>query len=379
MIKAANLLASLGAKSSTVLALFILVAFYPVVFRTVQSAHPEDRLHDLGLPQWIITDTRNIPRFLESSEQPDVLVMGSSLILSPAYKINNRHTDFSLSFLEKQVAAMTGKQLKITNLGVAFAMVSDQYLLLKNAIDKGKAPKFVIYATAPRDFVDNTATEGNSPTAQILAVLDSNEEFFPKSLGVQDITAKLATHQSVFKTGIKHVRNAAEELGSAVILRNSANIDSAKPLHSRREVIANDMEMYKNRYNPPNYERLHEQVGYLNKLLLLCRSHDIPVLIVNMPITEMNRKLLDANLSSEYLKDLEVAALAFNCKFANVNSDQSYEAVPEYFDDTVHLSASGGKKFFSRLAQLLANDSDFATKFGVKTISLSGRLGSVHY
>ncbi|CAN5210631.1 hypothetical protein BH10CYA1_BH10CYA1_43510 [soil metagenome] len=351
------------AKSKTLIAIAILLAIYPLVFQNVLASSADDRLRDLGLPQWIIADTKNIPHFFASTTQPDVLVMGSSLILSPAYKVNNRHTDFTLTFLENEVTSRIGKQLTITNVGVAFAMASDQYLLFKEALARGKKPKFVVYAMAPRDFVDNSASAENSPMVQILASQDSNRDFFPKSLSSKDVGANLSTHQSIFKSCIRHLRSNAADIAARFLNNQTAGPDPAVPHHTREEIMAHDVELYETRYNPPNYPRLKEQISSLNQMLELCHRINIPVLLVNMPITQANKSLIAPDLSKEYFKEIENSARRFDCKFANLDGDQSYTTLPSNFDDSVHLSAIGGRKFFKDLAKLLASDPAFLAKF----------------
>jgi hypothetical protein len=207
------------------------------------------KLDGAGFPSWLITDTQTIPKLLDRKSSPDGVLMGSSLVLSPAYKLNSRHSDFSLGFLEKELTQRLGSSIGISNVGVAFAMASDQRRLLETMLARHIKPKFVIYGLAPRDFVDNSADAVNSPTNVTLDALDKRSgQFFPRALSRSSFENAVNAHRLVLR--------AISHAGRKTLMRifkplwGDTSVVEAHPVHSKAERIAFDVNVYRKRYNP---------------------------------------------------------------------------------------------------------------------------------
>lgn len=135
---------------------------------------------------------------------PDILLIGSSLMMSAPY-----YADFQIAkndpakkkaldaFLAKceqqrispfqsyhgadyfeQVMTHDGKRPSIFGLTCAACMASDAYLLLSRALAE-KKPKSVIWAVAPRDFVDNVVPPAGQTPAYKIA---DNLHFLPNEI-----------------------------------------------------------------------------------------------------------------------------------------------------------------------------------------------------
>jgi hypothetical protein len=326
----------------------------------VQSGPLSSKLDSAGFPKWLITDTQNIPKILDRRVSPDGLLMGSSLVLSPAYKLNSRHSDFSLGYLERELKERFGSSIGVSNVGVAFAMASDQSRLLDALLSRHIKPKFVIYGLAPRDFVDNSASIDNSPTAVTLNALDRHSgQFFPRSLRLQAVENAVNAHRMVLRA-LSHAARKTLARTLRPIFGDSSVAENT-PVHSKAERVAFDMNVYPKRYSPPNEGRLEEQLRSFEDMLLVCRANEIAVLLVNMPLTHENLEMIDPDLLASYEFGVRYYAEKYGAEFVDLENDPAYEN-PEYFDDTVHLSASGGRKFFGDLSEIMSKDSDIVRK-----------------
>lgn len=359
-----------GSTALLVPAIFLLA--YLFLFQFGQKGTDESELTDLGLPPPIAQMTRTLPKFLTSPSKPQVLLMGSSLVLSPAYMLEKliHRPDYDCTYFEDALKQRTGKQISVTNVGVVGAMACDQYAILKTALNTGKKPDFVIFGLAPRDFTDNLTTVENSPTQKVLTCYGSTNKLFPESLKSEDCALSFNMHKVTIDRWLKRIRKTATQ-SACQLYNHPASIEQTVPANSlakaertHRVVLATDIVDYRNRYNPPNYDRLKEQAAYLNSLLQLCRKEQIPVLLVNMPITQLNRRLIDPSLLEAVEHKVSETALSYHVPFLNLDKTDS-RSFDDYtdFTDSVHLAASGGKKFFNILSDYLVSDRTFSQVF----------------
>ncbi|HEY9732819.1 MAG TPA: D-alanyl-lipoteichoic acid biosynthesis protein DltD [Drouetiella sp.] len=351
---------SKAALSSAICATTIALLAYVGCFMKVQSGPLSTKLDSAGFPKWLITDTQNIPKILDRKRSPDGLLMGSSLVLSPAYKLNARHSDFSLGFLEKELRDRLGTAVGVSNAGVAFAMASDQSRLLDALLSRNIKPKFVVYGLAPRDFVDNSASVDNSPTRVTLDALDPHSgQFFPRSLRLPAFENAVNAHRLVLRA-ISHAGRKTLVRTLRPIFKDTSVADAA-PVHSKAERVAFDLNVYPKRYNPPNQDRLQAQLRSFEHMLQACQANQITVLLVNMPLTQKNVDMIDPELLASYEHGVTSMAERYGAEYVDLESDPTYDK-PEYFDDTVHLSASGGRKFFDDLSEIIFQDNAIVRK-----------------
>ena len=131
-----------------------------------------------------------IPEFLASSKNPDILVLGSSLSVYPAVRVddmmlkgktrfdkwyarNHINSYTKAEYFKKHLGARLNENLSLHNLGVIACLLSDQYLTFKKVLATGKRPKIVICQIAPRDFMDNhRQVVQETPVYHVLADLD---------------------------------------------------------------------------------------------------------------------------------------------------------------------------------------------------------------
>ncbi len=349
-----------------------------------------------------------IPTFLKSGNNPDVLVMGSSL---PMMTIAMWDAEYAKAvdtksiekirrytgavYLKELLSKKHGSDIEVFNLTSAGAMASDASLVLEKALLCGKHPRAIIYGIGPRTFQDNTYPQV-TPIAEVLTkwrtfddLLDSElsfdekrDVFFSqfwnyyreksdyKSFFVNYTCYKLDRAPTIYAA---QQRVAAREAlkkngGSAPSSTNGAQQDpcefetaeelfpgkrpSSPDEHQAPDKLAADLALYNVRYNPPDLKRFSKELDHLKDFISLCEREKIKLLIVNMPITQQNKNLLKNNLYGHYLKEVSTLAdRSSSASFLDLNDGKT--CTLSDFTDSVHCNAVGGKKVQDRLVGTL--------------------------
>jgi hypothetical protein len=112
---------------------------------------------------------------------------------------------------------------------------------------------------------------------------------------------------------------------------------------------------YRQRYTPFRPRVFSTQSNYLDRFLKLTKDRGIKVVLVNMPITNENLKLLPPGVYDNYLNQVKHAATTSSASFIDLNKQGIFPAAE--FADTVHLNGRGGMHFFKLACeQLIAQD-----------------------
>lgn len=368
------------ASSTFLLVVAAFVVGYISLFFALQKYADHTDLASLELPRWMLSMTQTLPKYLGNPKKPDVLLMGSSLVLSPAALIEKEQnrTGFACTFFEDALKERTGKSFSVDNVGVIAGMVCDQYAILKASLDAGKKPNFIIYGMAPRDLSDNLTSVANSPTQQVLSLCQTSNNFFPESLKPEDVELCLNAHKLQANRWLKALRNEALHVACDVTKHPATladagpkKVEQQAPVHTKQVVIAEDLEIYRQRYNPPNYDRLKSQSTYLESLLELCAQQKIPILLVNMPLPDVNRNVIPPPLLAAYKETVKKIADKYSCEVWDVDGNSVFAENSTNFNDCVHLNANGGKKFFNILADHLVNDKPFDRAYSIQPSSVA--------
>jgi hypothetical protein len=125
-------------------------------------------------------------------------------------------------------------------------------------------------------------------------------------------------------------------------------------IQKKRPAFISNIEEYKKRYRVLRWDTFLSQMSFLASTLDIARSRNIRIVLVAMPITDINKQLLGNFAGDVYKKSLQVLA---NSKGATlIDLDSSRQFVLSDFLDTVHLHSGGGAKMLDLLATKLAND-----------------------
>lgn len=323
--------------------------------------------------------------FLPSAEQPDIVVLGSSLVLTPALRcderlagkppavdnwlFDHRLLEYTKStYLAALLKQKTGQKLTIKNLGVVSSIMSDHYAIFEMMLAEKKIPRLIIVGVAPRDFLDNTQQKHlETPVRQFMN--DYNEPALLaqnwKNKSMPEISQRIEHRFEKVFSQLRHESSALachltghpERLESVTTQAHAAS----------KENQLKDLETYRKLYNPPNFEMLTMQAEYLRKLLLDGQANGIAVLVVNMPLTKENTEVLDAAALLAYEKTLTKVCRDCHTNLLNIGSS-SADYSRKDFEDCCHLNASGGNKFYDSVASTLSMDGNILASLTRKRV-----------
>lgn len=338
-----------------------------------------------------------LPDFLRSSDNPDILILGSSLTLVPAVRCDDhfagRQSRYDKSYARNHIncyekaeyfrsllESRSGREMRLRNLGVVASVFSDHELILEKALKSGKKPKMVICCTAPRDFFSNHSTNiESSPVFQALAGLDNLTSLTTRGASLKELVSRATErlwHFYMIRADYRTVALAATsqflhhpiDLYSAA--KNSSANDCSASEKNQIEIgindpgnipdyhepanILNDIEVYRNVYLPVNQPQFNTQANYLRKMLKLCQEGNIKLVVVNMPLTRENKAILPVAAMKQYKDLLQSETNRFGAVFYDADSN---DYALNDFEDSCHMNKNGGKKFYVRLA-------DELTKYG---------------
>lgn len=375
--------------------------------------------------------------YLCSSSNPDILVVGSSLVTVPALSCDQVYLEGKMPFpwlpdmflfssyeradyLARLVSAKLGRpNLQAVNLGLAGAVASDYFLVLQKAVECGKTPSLLICTIAPAEFLwmDGRGTENTRikqcfhtywwpfSRAEILLRFDAMRraiawhfDLLEQELGycrknVFGYLSEKTGHPADMFTATKkqlaesnhgqahappvqtvqpaktiaHVRATPEKASSTPSVSavapqttpDASNMATA-PLHNPigadgkyiRKNTLEDLARYRTFYG--NIGPLFDaHVRSFVKMLALAESHHIPMVVVNMPLTQENKDTLNAATYQAYQRTIVEITRAHGIQLINADQPGRYQ-LSDFYDST-HLNEVGGRKFFVQLVRELGD------------------------
>ncbi|MFA7336429.1 MAG: hypothetical protein WC028_06560 [Candidatus Obscuribacterales bacterium] len=348
----------------------------PLQFVAIKNFRP------IEFDSWV----SKFPPYLDSKIRPDVLIVGSSLPMA-AFALADKkfaesksaedqdglRTYTEAAVFKKGMLEKLGISARVENFSCAGGMVSDTYIFLKRLIDEGRIPRMVLYGISPRDFVDNMMPPlGQSPLFEVVS--DWGFEIPKEGLSTpQYLSCICANYSYYYKTRRKH-RNVltaitADALGRPRDLftashnrhnENRLDLPTGEQEKETKETAApannpveTDLHWYKKRYNPLNTDRFENETAYLKKLVTLCENHQVILVLIGMPLTEPNKKLMPPQLVSSYVEALAGVQDNNQVKWVDLANTSSF--APQDFSDSAHLNRVGSMKFQKLLLEKMAN------------------------
>lgn len=286
--------------------------------------------------------------------------------------------------LDQQISNSSGQKVHTVNFSNVAALISEDLLVAKEAVRLHGKPALIILAIAPRDFLDHyTAAYHRSRLAQILMTRQaemvwdnskSNHEnldvlmckiwpYYSQRVEYRDLFVKIACESfdrsdSLF-SATKRLGNSTSKqtVSPKLIDESKAKEDSRteKPLVLSDEPASEDKLVkfdsdYRGRYLPIDSDRWKLEMESLKSFTQFCSEQKIPLLIVTMPITARNQKLLPADFLATHMKAVNEIATSSSSKFLNLMDDPRF--IQSDFSDTVHLRSTGGIK----LAKIISEE-----------------------
>jgi hypothetical protein len=334
--------------------------------------------------------------YLKQPSAPDVVLFGSSQmggVQAADAKMQGRRLDWVLDhdcrILQNALDERLDKKTSVFICGLPGAMISDHYVISKSLFPANK-PGLVIVTVAPRDFIDNflpdvNATEpykffsrylSHDPAARKLlftTLNDQLEQGVASIVPVKNVAGLIPWKQIEDSLPLPSHLVADKKIPATgwMFSLNSDN-DNVKPGQCvvlpvmPSNYVDNSVE-YAKRYrncNPPFYRR---EVDYLKALLDFGKQENIKVLVVDMPLTPVNRSLLPPVFWTSYKIGLKQACSTADAEYLDLSADPAF--LPSDFVDTVHLNAGGGTKLINRIAHVVSQNPRLCEAFSKRAIA----------
>ncbi|MBS1956105.1 MAG: hypothetical protein JST89_18115 [Cyanobacteria bacterium SZAS-4] len=312
--------------------------------------------------------------FRESKTQPDIGLLGSSLVAVASVQAAaiakkepvDRLTHRGSEYFDQALYANLGMKANTACLALGGAMASDAYLLTKHVLNGASAPRAIIYGISPRDFQDNMMF--GVETSEAFKLFYQPEDL-PDIWRLPRVTpdTKLAlTFASISPLWDNRTALSSQIATTALkpvhqFFRTRPQSSAAPPMkidgplapgESVGHPSADHMkEAYLMRYNPLAPSQLRTQFGYLDRLLAMCHKRHVPILVVNMPISEANVAIMPPQLYEYYMMETQRLCRKNSVEFEDLNKAPLNQ--PSNFLETVHLNPQGSTIFFNALANVV--------------------------
>lgn len=324
---------------------------------------------------------------------PDCVLFGSSLLQRLTNEGESTYLQCSVNafthnksiHLEDNIKKQTGISLSTYAFAIGGMHASDATVIAEGLF-QDKPPKTIIYAIAPRDFMDNlmvTPTE-TEPFSLMSHVCDlgelearahttANEKF---NYIINSIIAKLSplaeykyeldtmfgrSCRAAIAPSLRRALAGVEHplLPGEVGIRVSpfdfdgqASINPEKTGGTR--LSEENLLCYQCCYQPFHPRAYNTQMYFLRHLLQFARDRQINVILVNMPLRADNLNAMAPHFYDLYKKD--VANIAGQCGAKYVDMFDTNEFKFADFTDTVHLSGIAAVKFVNKLCDRIGTD-----------------------
>ncbi len=305
-------------------------------------------------------------------KRPTVVLLGSSLIMFPFYAMDAErdksqgdifhHHGSTVLTGELQRAGM--KDASVYSLAIFGQMASDAFIYVDEYLKGAKKPDWLVLGVAPRDFSDHDLP---NPTATFTFKRLVGLTNFPRYAdlylpGWQEKGEFLFSHlcyfyskrwrlQQEFDKAVNRVYKGSSVPAAAGETRTKSASAGFMLTGTAEQRWSNSLIEYKRRYRDIGQKDLSIQMGFLDRLLTVCRQRGIKVVLVNMPLTPSNRALLPPGFYSRFSSSL--AALAGSRQARLLDLGSSSEFVSDDYWDSTHLNHHGGHKLVHHLLSAL--------------------------
>lgn len=315
-----------------------------------------------------------IQQFKKEKTRPNIVMLGSSLIMSPVWAsdfvtfpgVGDFYRHHHSILLAKLLSKPDQDPWSVFSFAVPGGMVSDMYLIVDKLLAGARAPDLIIYGIAPRDFMDDLAgAETKTAVFQRLGtVSDLGRSQFATS--TQDEKLELLLNRSIYLFSKRNRYQARVEVFARKLMFGGDKPSALKPevaicplLEDHDVLWRRSLEEYRMRYHRFSQTQFKKHEGFLRDLLSECREKQIEIVLVNMPLTKANLNLMPDGVYDRYKKELTDITNEYSVPFIDL-SLQKYADM--YFYDTVHLNRLGGQEFLQTLSQWITAHSTTAER-----------------
>jgi len=264
--------------------------------------------------------------------------------------------------LEQELIRDGFKDPKVFSFAIFGQMVSDAYLFTNEFLTGKDKPEYIVYGIAPRDFNDaDLSSPMTTNSFKRLVNLGNFAKYADLYLPSMQEKLDFVLGRLCYFYG--HRWRLQQDVNKAVervyifagIHQEKKKVDFKNAgfmmFGGERERWQSSEDEYQRRYKNMSAEQISLQMSFLKKLLAETEKEKIKVVVVNMPLSQRNRKHLPKGFYSYYQQ-----ALAQECSHKGVRL-VDLGANPEFVDqdywDTAHLGPTGGFKLLHPIAQAM--------------------------
>lgn len=313
-----------------------------------------------------------LQHYLAGDAAPDVLLLGSSLVmcantLADAAFEKRRSPCFGeeyycyaqSNYFASELSCRLHHDVDCASLSVPGGMIADAQGITSLLSKHRRLPKAIVLGIAPRDFSSKDSLYAGTILKEEMQ-FEKEQLLSRKALSVLlEKCFRLYETRSDFQFMTNRISSAVIEaaLGnrSAVShFKTLIGLDRRTPEATpARSFLQAEAETYKKTYCEFAWEASEYQFRQLEKLERICDAHDVELIIVNMPLSAGNKRLMPPGLLDDYLSRLKNHCDANGTAF--INADQTCFPEKDY-RDSVHLRSSGALKFLRHIAAAMADD-----------------------
>ncbi len=384
------------------------------LFSAVSSLFAMTRLGNIAQTDFPIKTWTGwaVDEFLSDKQgRPQFVFMGSSLMLVPVAGVDadylkqpidgSRH--HQSQYFQDQFKQHSGMQVSTYNFGLPGEMPSDAYLITKFLLKGEKRPDVIVYGVGPRDFMDSllpspAATDPYQYLHRFGDVTSHRHLIAPE--WDQRLNFELA--QFVYPYGHKFDISVTTERIVAATLNKIlpapktdkpftiADRRTLFPYYKQMEIASNEaffrpttpetrtfdnanLKEYKKRYAKLNWRTFTHQMKFLADLMNTARDRGTQVILISMPITDLNRDLLEKGTWDSYKRSLKVLAQSKDATFVDLGDSKQF-ALSDFMD-TVHLHSGGGMKLLDIVAEKASKDRRVMSALDATNSSIAGLKG----
>jgi hypothetical protein len=322
-----------------------------------------------------------LTRILAAPDDADVLLLGSSLVQVSSVRVDDEHVYHRKSrfdgpyykyhinqycrskYLESLLGERLGKPVEVCNAAVSACVNSDLLLFARKYLAINKKPKVAVICVAPREFLDRQRFPIDK-TPTYLALGDQ------QSSAPQQFEHGLGGVWNLFRLH-NEIKDRLQFVACSTTNRAPTLEDAKWPkVFEQPPNKLYDLTGYKSMYLPINEQQWQIQTKAFRDLLVLLKSHDIEVLVVNTPVTRENYALLPAPVLSRFRKMIEFETAVAGVPLLQPTASDFDTALD--FEDSAHMNARGGTKLYSTIADAVVSDSRLAAALSApKTLAQS--------
>jgi hypothetical protein len=344
----------------------ILFALVNLGLWRLEGKRSNDLWHGTGSIDLAIKD------FNALSRKPTVVLLGSSLVMYPFWSMDiamDRNVGdifhhHGSQALEQELQKSGFADPHVFSFAIFGQMVSDAYIYVNEFLRKDRAPEYLVYGIAPRDFSDHDlstpmATNTFKRLVNLGNLIKYADLYLPGLQEKMDFVMSKSCYfyghrwrlQQEFSKAVEksyialHVHPPAE----AKIDFNNAGFMMFGGLQVRWDCSKKE---YARRYKDIAERDLSVQMGFLKRLLQLSRERGTKVVLVNMPLSDVNRGLLPPGFYKRYCNELASIANQPGVRFLDIGDSPDFNHGD--FWDTAHLGPSGGRKILAHLIPVLS-------------------------